>query len=542
MQKRRTWKARAVVKASLLVFLIIAVLAPLICLLFSIGSVDVGSIVGSRQFLESLKNSVLVTLTATAVSLVLALVLAWCIARSGLGKKGALSQLLSLPMLIPSISHGMGLIVLFGANGVLTNLLGLNTSIYGFWGIVIGSVMYSFPVAFLMLLDVFQYEDYTVYESAQVLGIPKIRQFLSITLPYLRKPMISVMFATFTLIFTDYGVPLMVGGKFMTLPVYMYNEVIGLMNFGKGAVVGLFLLMPAVVAFLFDLFNKDSGNASFTVKSFEIKKSRKRDCVCRVLVGVAIVLVLLPIVSFALLTFVEKYPIDMSLSLHNITQAMDMGTGKYLVNSLIIAVLTATAGTAIAYLNAYFAARSKGILARSLHLGSIATLAVPGIVLGLSYVMFFKGSFLYGTLAILILVNTIHFFASPYLMAYNAMHKLNPNLEAVAKTIGIPSWRLIKDVFIPQTRDTMLEMFSYFFVNSMITISAVSFLSTVKNMPVSMMITQFEGMMLLECSAYVSLLILVVNLLMKGVIHGLKRHGAARRDGEEENGFEPKTI
>ena len=147
MQKRRTWKARAVVKASLLVFLIIAVLAPLICLLFSIGSVDVGSIVGSRQFLESLKNSVLVTLTATAVSLVLALVLAWCIARSGLGKKGALSQLLALPMLIPSISHGMGLIVLFGANGVLTNLLGLNTSIYGFWGIVIGSVMYSFPVA-----------------------------------------------------------------------------------------------------------------------------------------------------------------------------------------------------------------------------------------------------------------------------------------------------------------------------------------------------------------------------------------------------------
>lgn len=542
MQKRRTWKARAVVKASLLVFLIIAVLAPLICLLFSIGSVDVGGIVGSRQFLESLKNSVLVTLTATAVSLVLALVLAWCIARSGLRKKGFLSQLLSLPMLIPSISHGMGLIVLFGANGVLTNLLGLNTSIYGFWGIVIGSVMYSFPVAFLMLLDVFQYEDYTVYESAQVLGIPKIRQFLSITLPYLRKPMISVLFATFTLIFTDYGVPLMVGGKFMTLPVYMYNEVIGLMNFGKGAVVALFLLIPAVVAFLFDLFNKDSGNASFTVKTFEIKKSRKRDFVCRVLVGVAIVLVLLPIVSFALLTFVEKYPIDMSLSLHNITQAMDMGTGKYLVNSLIIAVLTAAAGTAIAYLNAYFAARGNGVLARSLHLGSITTLAVPGIVLGLSYVMFFKGSFLYGTLAILILVNTIHFFASPYLMAYNAMHKLNSNLEAVAKTIGIPSWRLIKDVFIPQTRDTMLEMFSYFFVNSMITISAVSFLSTVKTMPVSMMITQFEGQMLLECSAYISLLILTANLVMKGIVHGMKRHRAKGRNGEEENGFEPKAI
>ena len=127
-------------------------------------------------------------------------------------------------------------------------------------------------------------------------------------------------------------------------------------------------------------------------------------------------------------------------------------------------------------------------------------------------------------------------------MAYNAMHKLNPNLEAVAKTIGIPSWRLVKDVFVPQTRETMLEMFSYFFVNSMITISAVSFLSTVKTMPVSMMITQFEGQMLLECSAYISLLILAANLVMKGVIYGLKKRRAARHDGEERNGFEPTTI
>ena len=182
------------------------------------------------------------------------------------------------------------------------------------------------------------------------------------------------------------------------------------------------------------------------------------------------------------------------------------------------------------------------MLSRSLHLGSITTLAVPGIVLGLSYVLCFKGSFFYGTLAILVLVNTIHFFASPYLMAYNAMHKLNANLEAVAQTVGIPIWRLVKDVFLPQTRDTILEMFSYFFVNSMITISAVSFLSTVKTMPVSMMIPQFEGQMLLECSAYVSLLILAVNLVMKGIVHGLKKRRGIRRKGEEENGLEPQAI
>ena len=63
---------------------------------------------------------------------------------------------------------------------------------------MIGSVLYSFPVAFLMLLDVLKYEDGTAYEAAAVLGISKGRQIRSLLLPYLRKPLISVIFATFT--------------------------------------------------------------------------------------------------------------------------------------------------------------------------------------------------------------------------------------------------------------------------------------------------------------------------------------------------------
>ena len=123
----------------------------------------------------------------------------------------------------------------------------------------------------------------------------------------------------------------------------------------------------------------------------------------------------------------------------------------------------------------------------------------------------------------LVLVNTMHFFASPYLLAYNAMAKINPNFEAVSKTLGIKRWRLIKDVFVPQTTGTIAEMFSYFFVNSMITISAVSFLSSTRNMPVSLLIPQFEGQMLLECSAFVSLLILAVNIVIKILIYLAKQ-------------------
>ena len=134
-------------------------------------------------------------------------------------------------MLIPSISHAIGLIMLLGNNGIITKLLSLDIHLFGPLGIVLGSVFYSFPVALLLINDSFAYEDYTVYEAADVLGISPWEQFKNITLYNLTKPLIAASFAVFTMVFTDYGVPLMIGGKFQTLSTYMYREIIGLLNF-----------------------------------------------------------------------------------------------------------------------------------------------------------------------------------------------------------------------------------------------------------------------------------------------------------------------
>ena len=156
--------------------------------------------------------------------------------------------------------------------------------------------------------------------------------------------------------------------------------------------------------------------------------------------------------------------------------------------------------------------RTFSKLGRLVHFIALVTLTVPGMVLGLSYVLAFNSTFIYGTLAILVLVNIMHFFATPYLMMCNSFGKLNEHLEAVGDTLGISRWRLFIDVLLPQTRATQVEMFVYFFVNSMVTISAVSFLATVANKPLSLMINQFEAQMMIECSAFVSVLILVVKI------------------------------
>ncbi len=524
---RKKWTMSGSLKILLCIFWLFAIILPLFRMLSTMASVDVKAVILAKKFSKALRQSLIVSSTATLISVALAGLLSWAVARTNVRHKTILNTLITVPMLIPSISHGMGLIIILGTNGWLSKLLGLTGGIYGFWGIVLGSVMYSFPVAYLMLYDVLTYEDGTPYEAAEVIGLKTWDKFFAITFPYLRKPLISVVFATFTMIITDYGVPLMIGGKYMTLPVMMYQDVIGMLDFGKGSVIGMILLIPALIACVLDMANRDKGNAAFVGKPYGIKQNSRRDQIAKTIVVFVVILVFLPIVSFSVLSFMRKYPIDMSFSFSNAIQAVNMGALRYLKNSLIIAIVVSFLGSALAVFNAYMTARNRTKLSYILHLMSITSLAIPGIVLGLSYVMFFKSTPIYGTFAMLFLVNSMHFFASPYLMAYNTFGKINENLEDVGATMGINRWWIIKDILLPQSTGTILEMMSYFFVNSMMTISAVSFLANVSNKPIALMITQFEGQMQLECAAFVSLIILLVNVVMKYAIYVAKRRIAS---------------
>lgn len=494
-------------------------IAPLLQLFLNMDAQSIRKVVEKESFGTVIGNSFLAASLTTLIALALAFVLALCTERTNMRCKGLIRSLIVLPMLIPSVSIGMGAVILGGNNGILNNLLGIEGGgIYGLVGIVWGSVMYSLPVAYLMIVNALRYEDSSPYEAAKVLGIPLLKRFGAITLPYLRKPLIAVVFSVFTLSFTDYGVPLMIGGKFKTLPLVMYQEVIGQLDFGKGCVYGSILFVPAVVAFLMDLINQNRSNASYITKPFTPKKSIARDAIAFAGSALAALCVITPILAFVVLAFVEKYPTNMTLTLEHFVRTVTSDGGKYLINSIIIAVCVAVAGTTMGIVFAYLSARTNRKGARLLHLVAMSTGAIPGIVLGLAYVLFFKGSPLYGTIVILIIVNSVHFFASPYLMMYTSFSKINENLEAVASTFGIGQWRFLKDILLPGCKGTVLEMLSYFFVNSMMTISAVSFLANTANKPIALMINQFEAQAQLEAAAVVSLLILGINLLVKGIL------------------------
>lgn len=521
--KRRNKRAFGVLdgtKILLSAIFIALVIIPLVIMFTQIDSQSIKNVLNTPNFSGIIMNSLKIGIISTIISVILAYILARCVYRSGVAHKELFGILFTLPMLVPSISLGMGLIILFGNNGVITRLLGQSSGIYGMWGIILGSVLYSLPVAYLMFADIMKYEDASPYEAASVLGISKFRQFTAITLPYLKKPLISVVFATFTLIVTDYGVPMAIGGNFKTIPQVMYEEVSG-MQFGKGAVWGAMLLVPAIIAFVIDLTSKENGNSGFVTKAIEESKSKVEKALAYIVCIIASVFAVSPALSFIFIGFTEGYPNKLSFTFDNIIDVFSK-SAKFLENSFVMALLVAIFGSAVAFLTAYLSARVRSKTSKFLHLSSITSAAIPGLVLGLAYAMTFAGTPIYNTMLILVMVNTVHFISSPYLMMYNSLSKINANLESVGDTLGISRVRMVRDVFLPQSITTLMEMFSYFFVNCMMTISAVSFLSSPSTKPLSLLINQYRDLSKLELAAVISLIIFGVNLAIKGIFRVIK--------------------
>ncbi len=173
MTRRNSSGALGSLEVALALFFLLAVGLPLVGMFSRLADPEVRMAFGTQAFVTACENSLAVASVTTILSVSAALLMAWVLCRTAVCGKGAFAVLLTVPMLVPSLAHGMSLVYLLGSNGILTNLLHGSWSIYGFPGIVMGSFLYSFPPAFLMIYDVMRYEDATPYQAADVLGIPK---------------------------------------------------------------------------------------------------------------------------------------------------------------------------------------------------------------------------------------------------------------------------------------------------------------------------------------------------------------------------------
>lgn len=507
-----------------------------------VGLANFYQYINSPALLTSLGNTIFVSLTSTVIATVLAMIYAYGLRRANVPFKGLFRMIAMLPLFAPTMMHGIGLVYLFGNKGIVTEGLGINIPLYGAVGIIMAQVIYVFPQIFLMIDVALSSTDYRLYEASKSIGVSKVREFLNITIPSVKYALISAFFVAFTLCFTDFGAPKVVGGNFNVLSIDVYKQIIGQQNMPMGATVGILLIIPAVITFIVTQRVKKKQNSYINAKSlpYVIKKNKNRDRVLSgfiFLIGGSIVAVLLTVIVGSL---VSIWPYDFSLTLEHYSMKNSLDGLKPFFNSILMSVLTAAIGTTFVFIFAYIVEKVQGcnILKGFANFLSVLPMALPGLVLGISYVMFFNTpefnidnkvyilnyfNVFYGSIFLMVFCNIVHFFSVTFITATTAIKKIDKELDLVAKSLGVKGMSIFKNVTLPLCLPAVLENFMYLFLNSMVTVSALIFLYTANLKVASISIVQLEDKGSVAEAAALAVMLLITNIVVKVIYELIKK-------------------
>ncbi len=476
--------------AALVVFL----LAPLASILVkSVESRD-GAFVGLAHFREYIQspslthsavNTVWIATVVTLITVPLAFTFAYALTRSAMPWKGAFRLIALTPILAPSMLAAISFIQWFGNQGALKGLM-FGYQVYGPIGIIISSVYAIFPHALMIIVTSLLLADRRLYEAAESLGTRKRRQFFTITLPAARYGLVSAAMVVFSYTVSDFGIPKVIGGNFHVLAIDVYQQVIGQQNFNRGAVVGLILLMPVVLAFLVDWWMQGRQQSQFSARAVPYVARRAPGFDAAMFAFCSLIcLWMLAVLGMAVYTsFIKLWPYDLSFSLrHYVFGLVDGGVIDSYFNSVKLGFATAAVGTVLIFGTAYLLEKTKGMtLTRSaIRLLAAIPMAVPGMVLGLGYIFFFNEprnplNVLYGGMSILVLSTIIHYYTSSHLAAVTALKSLDSEFEAVSASLKVPFYKTFFRVTVPVCLPAILDIARYLFINAMVTLSAVIFL------------------------------------------------------------------
>lgn len=523
---------------------------PLAAMLGKAFSGDHGEFVGLARIADTLAQPGLATTVGNSLSVALATVLlvlplayayAAALTRVALPGRGLFRLLALLPLLAPSLLPGISLVYLFGHQGLLKSWLA-DGSIYGLIGIVLGEAFYTFPHALMILLTALAVGDARLYEAARSLGAGRLRQFVTITLPASRYGLISAALVVFTLTITDFGVAKVIGGQYPVLAVEAYKQVIGQQNFPRGAVIGLLLLLPALLSFALDRLLQRSQRSALSARAQPLQPARSPLVRALALgycslVGGALLL-MLGTAMLAALIQLWPYQLQLTLAHFNFDQ-VDGGGWLAFANSLKLAVGTAALGTVVVFLGAWCSTRLRVArrVAPMLHAMAMLPMAVPGLVLGLGYILFYNAPAnplhsLYGSLTLLVFCSVAHFYTTAHLTAVTALRQLDADFEAVAASLKVSVWRTLWRVILPACLPAVLEIARYFFVSAMTTVSAVIFLYTPDTVLASVAVLNMDDAGDTAAAAAMATLIVLSSALVCGVFalasQALHRRAAQR--------------
>ncbi|MCL1949242.1 MAG: ABC transporter permease subunit [Turicibacter sp.] len=492
-------------------------------------------VMGSPQLRQAFMGSVAISLKTSILATALGFIIAYALNFTRLfkGYKRFVELVVTIPMLSPTIVYGFAMIYTFGRQGILTRFLGFQLfDIYSTTGLLIGFLIYTVPISFMLLNNSMKYIDAQFFTVSELMGDNGIKKFWNtIMIPMLTSIGLS-MVQTFFLSFTDFGLPASIAANRPLVSGLLFTQMIGAVpDFTRGAVVAIAMLLPAIATASLMLWLRRYDVKYDKISAPLLKPHPVREWAFLVATLIPAAFIILTFASVFVVPFVESYPFNLGFTWRHFINALNNREMVSIYqNSLWLSVLTGIFGLILSFTAALVVRRSSlgEKWTNVIEAMSQVTNAIPGMVLGVSFLFAFTGTTLQNSLAILVICNVIYFFPTPFAMASQTLEKLSGHFEKTAALLGDNYLQTLVRVIIPNCKKTFAEIFGYLFIHSMVTISALIFLVGVRTATITTRISALQNFNRFDEIFVLALLLLATNLIAKLLLGFLSKPRAMK--------------
>ncbi|MBX3582386.1 MAG: iron ABC transporter permease [Rhizobiaceae bacterium] len=503
-------------------------------------------------------NSLFLAVLVGVITTLLGLVFALMVTRTGFRYGAVLRALTVLPIITPPFVIGLAIILLFGLSGFFTQafaeLFGVQPTrwVYGLPGLLIAQTLAFTPIAFLVMIGVVEGVSPSMEEAAQTLRANRWQTFVTVSLPLMRPGLANAFLLGFIESMADFGNPLVLGGNFDVLSTEIFFAIVGAQyDQAQAAILALVLLFFTLGAFYAQRFWL--GKKSYTTVSGKGDAGVHphlppafRNTVYGV-AGFWTIFTLIIYVTIFYASFVKLWGVDFTLTVDHYVKAFAVSWNEFGLHwrgsawssfwtTMEIALISAPLTAGIGLITAYLLVRQDFAGKQAFEFGTMLSFAIPGTVIGVSYVIAFNVPpiELTGTGIILVLSFIFRNMPVGVRAGVASMSQIDRSLDESSLTLGANSWQTFRKVILPLLRPAILAALVYSFVRAMTAISAVIFLVSAQyDMSTSYIVGRVEnneyGIAIAYSAVLIAVMLAVIGIMQ--LIVGSRDIGRRREDG-----------
>ncbi len=491
-------------------------------------------LISSGENLKAFSNTLLLGTAVGILATAVGFLFAYCYIYLAIRGKKLFNLVAMLPMISPPFAVALSIILLFGSRGFITNtLFGLrDANIYGLNGLILVQTLSFFPIAYLLLVGMLKSIDPSIEDAARDLGASRAATFRRVTLPLVAPGIANSFLLVFIKSVADFANPMAIGGNFATLATQIYIQSIGNYDVQGGAAVAVMLLDLSMLLFIVSKYWVEK-KVYVTVTG---KASRERVPIdekivvwpiagtCYAIATIVLALyILIPIGSF-----IKLWGINYSLTLDHYRYAFGVGSKAIFDTTWLSFIATPVTGL-LGMVIAFLVVRKRFIGKGFINFASLLSIAVPGTVIGVGYILAFNTPpiVLTGTATLLVVAFVVRSLPIGIRAGVASLQQIDPAIEEAAADLGASSRQIFFKITLPLIKTAFFSGLIYTFIRSMTSISAVIFLITAKyNLITIAVLDQVESAKFGVASAFSTILILIVYVAIFVTNQVLSRMGA----------------